>query len=151
VAPVAADQLYTVDLAGAEIAAGSNSFVLAPEPGDSNGVHLDSKEAAGMRGAVLRLTIDPTQPPTSDAGAPVTDSGVTMLDAGSRDDAGSARDAGSRRDAGGLVTDAGCACRSQPASPGQGRMAIAALSALAVALAARRRRHDEFTHPKGLK
>jgi len=131
-----------------------------PEPGDTNSAHFDSKEVSAGRGPVLRLVIDPTMPPVTDAGtttmpdvpvaidAPVViDTGTTtrpdvpvVMDAGATAlDAGAATDLGD--DAGEAlreVTEGGCSCRT--GSAGSAGRGMGGVALLALALAGRRRR-----------
>jgi len=134
-------------------APGTYAFAVLPEPGDTNAAHFDSKEVSAGRGPVLRLVIDPTMPPVTDAGTttpdvPVAmdagavgvDAGVEALDAGAMAlDAGAAADLGD--DAGEAlreVTEGGCSCRA--GSAGSAGRGMGGVALLALALAGRRRR-----------
>ncbi len=140
---VQSDMDYVLDVTPAITGAGTYAFALVTEPGDTNGVHFDSKEVTPARGPRLRLTVDTTPPPvdagTADAAA---DAGmdVTMPPRDGSVDGG-------RADSGrGSPVEGGCSCRS--AGPARGSSAIVML-AIAGSIAARRRRATEQRVTRG--
>jgi MYXO-CTERM domain-containing protein len=165
---VSVNEPYTLSLPVSAVSSpGTYAFAVLPEPGDTNAAHFDSKEVSAGRGPVLRLVIDPTMPPVTDAGtttrpdvpaaldAPAAidagtttrpdvpaamDTGATAVDAGvAALDAGTATDLG---DAGGdalhEVTEGDCSCRA--GSAGSAGRGMGAVALVALALAGRRRR-----------
>lgn len=71
---VSADRVYTLTLPPETVPhEGVFAFAVLPEPTDTNAAHFDARERGVGRGAVLRLTVDPTME--------ASDAGVAMADA----------------------------------------------------------------------
>jgi|GEM_PF-1504428 len=160
---VSVDEPYALALPVSAVSSpGTYAFAVLPEPGDTNAAHFDSKEVSAGRGPVLRLVIDPTMPPVTDAGttterpdvpvaidagtttrpdvlvamdagAVAVDAGVAALDAGAATDLGDEAGEPLRE-----VTEGGCSCRA--GSAGSAGRGMGGVALLALVLAGRRRR-----------
>ncbi len=147
---ISANRPYAFELPRDTVsAAGTWSFVVSPEPGDTNAAHFDSKEVSPSRGPILRLTID-TSMPLPDAGV-MTPDVPTSMDVASVRDVPSVDVDAAQSDAGPPLSEVGsdaaddrdglnvgCGCRAE--KRGARGLDGLALAAISLAWASLRRR-----------